>query len=75
MTFPDSPKKYEIVKGDVEEEEFIRPGTSHDPDFEPEYLNEPHRLNEAELSNLNSFKSEHFIHVTQVGLYNVIDIF
>ncbi|GFQ81358.1 hypothetical protein TNCT_129041 [Trichonephila clavata] len=28
----DLPKKYEIVK-DYVEEEYIRPGTSHDPDF------------------------------------------
>ncbi|GFX71681.1 hypothetical protein TNCV_4131271 [Trichonephila clavipes] len=27
-------------------------GTSHDPDFEAEDLNEPHRLNQAELSDL-----------------------
>ena len=52
MPMPDPPKKYEIVKDDVEEEEFIRPGTSHDPDFEAEDSNEPHGLNQAELSDL-----------------------
>ncbi|GFQ80908.1 hypothetical protein TNCT_435131 [Trichonephila clavata] len=36
----------------LKEEEFIRPGTSHDLDFEAEDLNEPHRLNKAEFSNL-----------------------
>ncbi|GFR18746.1 hypothetical protein TNCT_307261 [Trichonephila clavata] len=41
------PKKYEIVK-----EELIRPGTSKDPDFKAEGLNEPNRLNKAELSDL-----------------------
>ncbi|GFQ64628.1 hypothetical protein TNCT_345751 [Trichonephila clavata] len=48
----DSCKKYENVKNYVEEEEFIRPGTSYDPDIEAEDLNGPHRLNQAELSEL-----------------------
>ncbi|GFY59581.1 hypothetical protein TNIN_245091 [Trichonephila inaurata madagascariensis] len=51
MPIPDPPKKYEIVKDDVEEE-FIRPGISCDPDFEAKYMNEPLRLNQAELSDL-----------------------
>ncbi|GFQ92801.1 hypothetical protein TNCT_497641 [Trichonephila clavata] len=38
IPIPDPPKKYEIVK-DYVEEEFISPGTSHDPDFEAEDLN------------------------------------
>ncbi|GFY64779.1 hypothetical protein TNIN_263291 [Trichonephila inaurata madagascariensis] len=41
MPIPDLSKKYEIVRDDVEEEEFIRPWTSQDPDFEAEDLNEP----------------------------------
>ncbi|GFQ74028.1 hypothetical protein TNCT_489011 [Trichonephila clavata] len=40
MPINDPPKKYAIVKDYVEE--FIRPGTSHDSDFEAEDLNEPH---------------------------------
>ncbi|GFR27636.1 uncharacterized protein TNCT_219931 [Trichonephila clavata] len=36
------PKKFEIVKDYVEEEEFIRPGTSHEQDFKAKDLNEPH---------------------------------
>ncbi|GFX35647.1 hypothetical protein TNCV_4469881 [Trichonephila clavipes] len=52
MPIPDPPKKYEIVKDDVEEEEFISSGTSYDPDFEAKDMNEPHRLNQAELSDL-----------------------
>ncbi|GFY64780.1 hypothetical protein TNIN_263301 [Trichonephila inaurata madagascariensis] len=40
MPIPDLRKKYEIVKGDVEEE-FIRPWASQDPDVEAEDLNEP----------------------------------
>ncbi|GFY52757.1 hypothetical protein TNIN_371681 [Trichonephila inaurata madagascariensis] len=44
----DPPKKYEIVKDDVEEE-LIR---SYGPDFEVEDLNESHRLNKAALSDL-----------------------
>ncbi|GFQ66381.1 hypothetical protein TNCT_109121 [Trichonephila clavata] len=51
MPILDPPKKYEIVK-DYVEEKFIRPGTSHDPDFKAEDLNEPHRLNQAELNYL-----------------------
>ncbi|GFR31185.1 hypothetical protein TNCT_153071 [Trichonephila clavata] len=34
MPILDPPKKYEIVKDYVEEEEFIRYRPSHDPDFE-----------------------------------------
>ena len=49
MPIPDPPEKYEIVKDD--EEKFVEPGTSHDPDFEAEDLNEPLRLNQAELSD------------------------
>ncbi|GFR14339.1 hypothetical protein TNCT_296461 [Trichonephila clavata] len=41
----DPPKKYEIVKDYVEEEEFVKPQTSNDPDFGAEDLNEPHKLN------------------------------
>ncbi|GFQ75771.1 uncharacterized protein TNCT_327621 [Trichonephila clavata] len=52
MSIPDPPIKYEIVKDCVEEEEFIIPGVFHDSDFEAEDLNEPHRLNQAELSDL-----------------------
>ncbi|GFQ86144.1 hypothetical protein TNCT_348971 [Trichonephila clavata] len=52
MPIPDHPKKYEIVKDYVEEEEFIGPGASHDPDLDAEDLNEPRRLNQAELSDL-----------------------
>ncbi|GFS60468.1 hypothetical protein TNIN_357741 [Trichonephila inaurata madagascariensis] len=52
MPIPDAPKKYEIVKDYVEKGEFIGSGTSHDPDFEAGYLNELHRLNKAELSDL-----------------------
>ncbi|GFT76932.1 hypothetical protein TNCV_2860711 [Trichonephila clavipes] len=48
MPIIDLPKKYEIVK-DYVEEEFTRPGLSHDPDFEAEDLNEPHRLIKAEV--------------------------
>ncbi|GFX87275.1 hypothetical protein TNCV_3820051 [Trichonephila clavipes] len=51
MPIPDPPKKYNIVRY-VEENEFIRPGTSHDQDFEAEDLNELPRLNQEELSNL-----------------------
>ncbi|GFQ90036.1 hypothetical protein TNCT_682391 [Trichonephila clavata] len=51
MPILDLPNKYEIVKDYVEEKEFTSPGTFHDPDFEAEDLNEPHRLNQAELSN------------------------
>ncbi|GFQ79435.1 hypothetical protein TNCT_500191 [Trichonephila clavata] len=46
----DPPKKYEIER-DFVEEEFIRTGTSHNPDFEAEDLNEPHRLNQVELKD------------------------
>ncbi|GFR19513.1 uncharacterized protein TNCT_73241 [Trichonephila clavata] len=52
MPILDPSKKWEIVQDYVEDEEFISPGTSHDPDFEAEDLNEPHRLNQAELSDL-----------------------
>ncbi|GFR01132.1 hypothetical protein TNCT_387671 [Trichonephila clavata] len=52
MAFSYSPKKYEIVKDYVEEEEFFRHGASHDSDFEAEDLNEPHMLNRAELNDL-----------------------
>ncbi|GFY52465.1 hypothetical protein TNIN_229861 [Trichonephila inaurata madagascariensis] len=45
MPIPAPPKKYEIVKDYVEEEEFIRDGTFHEPDFEAEDLKEPCRLN------------------------------
>ncbi|GFQ97227.1 hypothetical protein TNCT_477771 [Trichonephila clavata] len=45
MPILDPPKNYEIVKDYVEEEEFIIPRSSHDPDFAAEDLNEPHRLN------------------------------
>ncbi|GFR04776.1 uncharacterized protein TNCT_28951 [Trichonephila clavata] len=47
----DPPENYEIVKDSVKEK-FIRLGTSHDPDFEAEDLNEHLRLNQAELSDL-----------------------
>ncbi|GFV16745.1 hypothetical protein TNCV_4419321 [Trichonephila clavipes] len=52
MLIHDSPKMYEIVKDYVKEEQFLRPRTSHDPEFEAHDLNEPHRLNQAELSDL-----------------------
>ncbi|GFR15241.1 hypothetical protein TNCT_30601 [Trichonephila clavata] len=42
MPILDPPKKYKMLKDDVEEEEIIRPGTIHNPDFEAEDLNEPH---------------------------------
>ncbi|GFQ78216.1 uncharacterized protein TNCT_489351 [Trichonephila clavata] len=63
MPFSDSPEKYEIVKDYVEEEEFFRHGASHDSDFEVDDLNEPHRLNRAELNeivrdNLSKQKAE-----------------
>ncbi|GFR19678.1 hypothetical protein TNCT_272971 [Trichonephila clavata] len=49
MPILEPPKKYEIVRHYVEEEKFIRPGTSHDLDFEVEDLKELHRINQAEL--------------------------
>ncbi|GFY76321.1 hypothetical protein TNIN_89471 [Trichonephila inaurata madagascariensis] len=52
IPIPDPPKKYEIVKDYVEENEFIRPVTSHDSDFKAEDFTEPHRLNLARLSDL-----------------------
>ncbi|GFU11487.1 hypothetical protein TNCV_4742281 [Trichonephila clavipes] len=45
MPIPEPPKKYEIVKNYVEEEEFIRDGTSYDSDFEAENLKKPRSLN------------------------------
>ncbi|GFR16535.1 hypothetical protein TNCT_214161 [Trichonephila clavata] len=51
MPIPDSSRKYEIVRNYFEEE-FIRPGVSYDPDFKAEDLNEPHKLNQAEFSDL-----------------------
>ncbi|GFQ67594.1 hypothetical protein TNCT_681181 [Trichonephila clavata] len=51
MSILDPPKKYEIVK-DYVKEKLIRPGTSHNLDLEAEDLNELHRLNQAELSDL-----------------------
>ncbi|GFQ67322.1 hypothetical protein TNCT_736581 [Trichonephila clavata] len=50
MPILDSPKKYEIVM-DYVEEKFIRRGISYDLDFGAEDLNEPHRINQAELSD------------------------
>ncbi|GFR13276.1 hypothetical protein TNCT_298411 [Trichonephila clavata] len=52
MPILEPPKKYEIVRHYVEEEKFIRPGTSHDLDFEVEDLKELHRINQAELIDL-----------------------
>ncbi|GFR21248.1 hypothetical protein TNCT_598221 [Trichonephila clavata] len=51
MKIPDSLKMYKIVK-DYVEEEFIGPGTSHDPDFQVKDLNEPQRQNQAKLRDL-----------------------
>ncbi|GFQ77015.1 hypothetical protein TNCT_379631 [Trichonephila clavata] len=51
MPIPDPPKKYEIEK-DYVKEEFIKLGTSHDPDFEAEDLNESRKLNQAKLRDL-----------------------
>ncbi|GFQ66720.1 hypothetical protein TNCT_157731 [Trichonephila clavata] len=53
VPIPDPPKKYAIVKNFVEEEFIIyRSGISYDPVFEAEDLNELHRLNQVELSDL-----------------------
>jgi len=59
LPIPEPPQNYEIEKDDAEggddlacEEEVVRPGTSHDPDFKAEGLDEPHRLNQRELSDL-----------------------
>jgi hypothetical protein len=60
LPIPEPPQNYEIEKDDAEggddlaceEEEVVRPGTSHDSDFEAEGLDEPHRLNQRELSDL-----------------------